>query len=303
MTIAALGFCLLAVLGGARVGRRAEATGYRLTGVIAAVVAYGVLASAVTLTASSAPLGVSVWQGAAIPAAVFGAGVLVGAFALRSDPFARFAPATRAIAGAALRAGASAVSLVVGTAAVLVAVLLAVHFGRIVGLYESLQAGALGATVLTVAQLALLPNSVVWAASWIVGPGFAVGTGTSVSPLAVETGPLPSLPLLGILPASAPAFGLAALLIPLGAAVASGVLVRIRSRPLDVHGVGWVLVALGAGVTAGVVLGVLAWWSAGAIGPGRLQDAGPNPWLVGAAAALEVAVGTALGLAAARPRD
>ncbi|MBW8872769.1 MAG: hypothetical protein JF618_11650, partial [Leifsonia sp.] len=45
-------------------------------------------------------------------------------------------------------------------------------------------------------------------------------------------------------------------------------------------------------------LGLLAWWSSGALGPGRLHDVGPNPWLVGALAAGEVAVAAAIGLAA-----
>jgi hypothetical protein len=58
------------------------------------------------------------------------------------------------------------------------------------------------------------------------------------------------------------------------------------------------LVALAIGVVAGVELGLLAWWSSGALGPGRLHDVGPNPWLVGGIAAAEVAVAAAIGLAA-----
>jgi hypothetical protein len=50
------------------------------------------------------------------------------------------------------------------------------------------------------------------------------------------------------------------------------------------------------GIVAGVELGLLAWWSSGAMGPGRLHDVGPNPWLVGSIAAAEVAVAAIVGL-------
>ena len=59
---------------------------------------------------------------------------------------------------------------------------------------------------------------------------------------------------------------------------------------------------LGMGVVGGVVLGLLAWWSGGAAGPGRLVEVGPNPVAVGALAALELGVGAVAGLAASTRR-
>jgi hypothetical protein len=55
------------------------------------------------------------------------------------------------------------------------------------------------------------------------------------------------------------------------------------------------------GAVAGVIAGLLAWWSGGAVGPGRLLNIGPNPWLVALFVALEVAVGGIVGLLARRP--
>jgi hypothetical protein len=63
------------------------------------------------------------------------------------------------------------------------------------------------------------------------------------------------------------------------------------------------LVVLGSAVFAGAVLGLLAWWSAGAVGPGRLQHAGPNPLFVAGAVAAEVLVGGAIGIAVRRHAD
>jgi len=58
---------------------------------------------------------------------------------------------------------------------------------------------------------------------------------------------------------------------------------------------------LGIGVVGGILLGLLAWISAGAAGPGRLVDVGPSPWLVGGVAAIEFGVAATVALFAGRP--
>jgi hypothetical protein len=55
------------------------------------------------------------------------------------------------------------------------------------------------------------------------------------------------------------------------------------------------------GVVAGILLGVLAWWSGGAIGPGRLVEVGPNPLLVGVIATVEVGIAACAGLMVPHP--
>jgi ammonia channel protein AmtB len=64
--------------------------------------------------------------------------------------------------------------------------------------------------------------------------------------------------------------------------------------PLAVLGV-----AAAGGVVGGLVFGFLAAASGGAAGPGRLAEVGPDPVAVGLVAALELAVGIGIGLAAA----
>jgi len=193
--------------------------------------------------------------------------------------------------------------MVLGASSVLVTVLLAVNYARVVGLYESLQAGVLGAVALTIGQLALLPNAVVWTASWLAGPGFAIGAGSTVAPAGSTIGPIPALPLLGILPQGTAEFAFVGLLVPLLAGFAAGYLTRARlarrSRPIASAG-RLTMIGIGIGCFAGVVIGLLAWFSAGAMGPGRLVDAGPNGWLVGLAVGAEVAVGALIGMFAAR---
>ena len=50
---------------------------------------------------------------------------------------------------------------------------------------------------LLLAQLALVPNALVWAASYALGAGFVMGAGSVVAPAGTELGMLPGLPLLG----------------------------------------------------------------------------------------------------------
>lgn len=331
VTIAVLGFALLAVLMGARTGIRAAETPHPWTGAIAAVVVYGALGAVIALTAGSALVAVSLWQGIVLPAFVFGLGVTIGLGvgaararrAVASDDRAatpvagswrprievwferHFSAGLRSEAAAALRAGTAASALVIAVAAVLVAVLLFGHFGTVVGLYEQVQAGFLGATALTVAQLALLPNAVIWTASWLLGPGFALGTGSSVSPVGTQVGPLPSLPLLGVLPEGSVALGFAGLLVPVLAGFLSATLLRRRMAQLPgavPSSARLVLIALAAGVAAGAQLGLLAWWASGSIGPGRLHDAGPNGFVVAGCAAAAIAVGALVGILRAARR-
>ncbi|MEO6826376.1 MAG: DUF6350 family protein [Microbacteriaceae bacterium] len=319
ITIAALGLGLLVAVLGVRTGLRAAASAYRPVGVLSAVLGYAAVATVVTFTAGSAVVQPSLWQGILLPTLVYGVAVILGAEvgqarlgeaptdaasrAIRAR-LASLSPAWRTGLAAALRAGTAVTACVVGVSAVLVAVLLVAGYGTVIGLYEGLQAGILGGAALTIGQLALLPNVVVWAASWLIGPGFAIGSGSSVSPLGTQLGPLPSLPLFGILPQHSAAIGFAGVLVPLLAGFWMAVLTRSRLAPASPSrgGLRWLaLVVLGIGIVAGIELGLLAWWSSGSLGPGRLHDVGPNPWLVAAVAAIEVTVSAAIGVAI-RPR-
>lgn len=195
-----------------------------------------------------------------------------------------------------LRAGTAATAIVIGLAALVLALLIFGNYGTVIGLYEQLQTGVVGGIALTVAQLAFLPNLVVWLAAWLIGPGFAIGTGSSVSPIGTALGPVPGLPVLGVIPAHGYAFGLAGIIVPLLAGFFAAALLRSTRRSPVGGPLAFVLTALGIGAVAGIELGLLAWWSSGAVGPGRLHDVGPDPLLVGALAAAEVAVAAAIGL-------
>jgi hypothetical protein len=309
VTIALLGFALLTLLLGARAGGRIAETGHRLLGSAVAVGLFAGGSLGVTWTALHAAARPSLAQGAILPAAVFGAGVLIGVLrARRGDGTGRLArwlddrpPLLRAGAGAALRAGIGAVAITVAVASVLVALLFVVRFADMIGLYETLHTEVVGGIALTAGQLALLPNLILWAAAWLVGPGFALGVGSHVSPVGTALGPIPALPVFGALPTGDSAFGFAGVLVPVVAAFFVGVAVRpALARALGPVGPLAVLgVAAAGGAVGGLLLGVLAAASGGAAGPGRLAEVGPDPVAVGLVAALEFALGIGIGLAAA----
>ncbi len=307
LTVAALGFALFTAVMAWRIGRRAAvAEAPRLT-IAVAVVTMLALGALIGLGAQHPIVQSALWQAVLFPAGIFTVGALLGA--LSFDPtvlgvppiLRRLDQRMRLLLARAISGGVAAAASIVAVAAGLVAVLIAVNYGTIVGLYETMQAGPLGGLALTLAQLSFLPVFIVWAASWLIGPGFAIGTGSSVSPALTQLGALPGVPLFGVLPHDPSPVGFAVVLVPIVLGIGVGVLTRrgLKFVP-DARELGLLGAAIGA--VGGVILGLLAWCAAGAIGPGRFTDAGPNPVLVGSIAALEIAVGAAIGLFALRER-
>ena len=72
--------------------------------------------------------------------------------------------------------------------------------GEFTAVDRTLAPVAVGAALLLLAQLAYVPNAVVWAISFTLGPGFAFGTGTVIAPTGSALGPLPAFPMLAALP-------------------------------------------------------------------------------------------------------
>jgi len=315
ITIAALGLGMLTLLLAVRAGRRVAETRHRALGLLVALGAFALASLGIAFSSIHELSRPSLVQSAILPALVFGVGFVIGMRAeLRHqqgddrspirDWVTRWSAETRAIVGTGLRAGVAAAAGVVLVASVVTALAIAVSYATIITLYESLQTGVLGGATLTLAQLAFVPNVVIWTASWLIGPGFAIGTGSSVSALGTQLGPIPAIPLLGALPSGDFAFGFLGLLVPVvtgflvGAMVGPGLRRRVEGRAVVVTGVL-------AGVGGGVVLGMLAWASAGSAGPGRLATVGPDPWAVGAWASIELAVALTIGMYASlkRPRS
>lgn len=195
------------------------------------------------------------------------------------------------IAGVALLGMVTASSLVF-------AVNLIAHYVDVISLSQQLHVDVIGTIVLFLVNLAYLPTMLIWTLSWIVGPGFSLGIGSSISPIAVVVGPVPGIPVLGAIPSSANAFALAIVLLVIASgAIASAAVLRTHraaggGRPnLKVMAV----YALKASIAVGIVVWIVTSLAVGSIGPDRLSVVGPNPWPVAGISALEIFAGIALG--------
>jgi len=174
---------------------------------------------------------------------------------------------------------------------------LAVHLNAYKAAVSALDPGVGGAALLLLAGLVYLPNSVIWAIAYMLGPGFSFGVGTAVSPSGSALGAIPAFPMLATLPvgdrAAFPAWlGFFVLALPyLAGALAGLMTVRIAPTPVLEAAPLWGLLT---GSLIAVIIGFGAKLSGGPLGAGRLATVGPAGPEAGLVAVLEVGVTAAL---------
>jgi hypothetical protein len=315
--VALLGIGLLTLLWGFRMGRRETTAAYPLLVWALAVGTLVLLSFSLVAFMPQQVVSMPLIDSLVRPALFLATGLAVAAWvgphsSGKSLLHSALPESLATILRAGFTAGSAAVAGVVSFAAVAVAVLLVASFARVITIFESLQPGVMGLIALAVAQLALLPTLIVWAATWIVGPGFSLGTGALVSPLGTNLQIVPALPVLGIVPTDPPVFAFAVVAIPVLAAFILGV--AVGPRVVDkggllsaLGGAGFLsqpLVKLAAtAAVAGAVSagfgGLLASLTSGSLGPGRFQLVGPDPAAVMLWWGLEVALGVLMGSIAA----
>jgi hypothetical protein len=229
-------------------------------GIVAAV--YGAVAAVLAAVATTADVTISVPRAAVAGFVVGGLGSVLGAGWQHRSSW-QISPDTRIV----LRGAARATAAVLGASFLLVMAILAVHARRAADLWAMLDPGVVGGIALAVACVLSLPTLTLWAASVLVGPGFALGTGTSVDLTGSDLGAIPGFPTLAALPAPGQ---FEPYVLALGAIMpATGIWAGTATHRVR-------LAAL-AGALAGLVLGVAIGISGGGIGPGRMADAGPPP--------------------------
>jgi hypothetical protein len=197
----------------------------------------------------------------------------------------------------AVAAGA-AVALLLAAGLALVVMALVLHADRVATLSGATGAGIVGGGGLVLLQLLLGPNAAIWGASWLSGPGFAVGTGTEVSPWGTTLGSVPALPMMAGLPSDAPSTAVAvlSLAVPLAAGVFAAVLLLRRLGPSTVGHAAFEGALVGP--AAGLAMMLLAFVSGGPLGDGRLAAVGPSPAWIGLAVAVQVGAWCAISAVA-----
>ena len=279
LTFVPLGLTLLCVYVAHRLGRWASLTSaatdtgtVALGGVVLAGI-YGVVALLTAVLASTPTAEPHLLR-------AFAGGVAVGLLGGGSGLAAGAGPAVPGWAGvpsavrAVLRGACAAVLLLATAASLLLAAALLVDLTAAANVLARLHVDGWGGALATVIVAAVTPNAVLLTGSYLLGPGFAVGAGTVVSPTSVVLGPVPAFPLLAALPdPGTPPWWTAALLAVPALAAATGMTLALRRDPTADFGVGAVrglLTGLGGAALVAVAVAV----AGGAVGPGRMAPVG-----------------------------
>ncbi|MGX1701136.1 cell division protein PerM [Microbacterium sp. NPDC055357] len=323
ISLAPLAFTAFTAIFAARSGRRASQAGAWITGVATGIIVFVAAAVLIALTGHLALAEVETWQAVLFPSLVFIVPALLGALvtewseagdgvvARLRDRVEMLSDGWSEVPGSIARGTAIVCTGLVGLGALATAVAVALGGGEIVALFEASHVDAFGATVMMLAQLAYLPTLIVWAMSFVAGPGFSVGMDTVVGPAGTQAGILPGIPVLGAVPESTTTWLLLLALLPVGLGAFAGWIARSRlaaagaaRRPDDAHDPlgARLVVAAGIAVGAAAIAALLATLASGSIGPGTLAYAGPEPGPLALAIGLETALGAGILLLSPRPR-
>jgi hypothetical protein len=264
--------------------------------------AHGVAAAVLAAVTETSEVRTSVVRAAFGAFAVGGVGAALGA-SLRHGRADALWFTERADVRAVVRGAGWGVVTLIGSSAVLLTALLVVHLDRAGDLWAMLDPGFWGGVSLAVVTLLAVPTGVLWTTSVLLGPGFALGTDTSVDLTGSHLGEVPGFPLLAALPAPGEFAGWVFVLglVPLAAGLAAGYRTPVTSTD-DQALLRRVGLGAAAGALAGFVVGLAVLLSAGGIGPGRMADAGPPPFTPLLVAVPVLAVGGALGAVLAHYR-
>ncbi|MFJ3757181.1 DUF6350 family protein [Streptomyces sp. NPDC090080] len=194
---------------------------------------------------------------------------------------------TRVRWGTAVRAALAGATVFLGGGTLLLAVSLVLHGEPARTSFLQLTEGWTGRFAVLLLCVALIPNAAVWAASYAVGPGFVLGAGHVVSPLAAHPAPLlPPFPLLAAVPAHGPGTSLnwlaGAVPLAAGCTMAWFVVGRAARRRWAAGRTAGVMVL--AALLCALLLAALAGLAGGPLGVAALSGFGPVWWQTGAAA-------------------
>ncbi|MFW0110776.1 DUF6350 family protein [Rothia sp. CCM 9416] len=326
MSLVPLGLTLIPLALCYRSGRRLARASYEgqfWEPLVGGMVAYSLVSAGISLISTDDYFTTSPVLAAIIPLWVTALGILAGGFAESRSlaamigvdaadwvkKFSQYSRWAGSYIWAMVRASLVGVMAYVAGGSLLLVTSLFVHWDKVVGLYQALHSGAVGGFALTLLQLGLLLNLVIYSMAWSSGAGFSLGVGTSVGPTGTSVGIMPSLPVLGALPHTAEPWGYIGLAVPLIAGAVGGwwffregenhfdewLSLKIRFRWIS-----WPLSTLGlaalAFIPSFILLFLLGWAAHGSLGLGRFTEVGPSPLLFGACGALLLVLGLIIGL-------
>ena len=118
-------------------------------------------------------------------------------------PFTLLCAATvgrRVALGQGFLYGSRIIALLLGASSIVFGISLLINISVVKNLTTALQPGIFGGFLLLLLNILYIPNAVVSTLAYFSGVGFAVGSGTLVSPTSYNLNKIPAMPLLGALP-------------------------------------------------------------------------------------------------------
>jgi hypothetical protein len=204
-------------------------------------------------------------------------------------PFTLLCAATvgrRVALGQGFLYGSRIIALLLGISSIVFGILLLLNISMVKNLTTVLQPGIFGGFLLLLLNILYIPNAIVSTLAYFSGVGFAVGSGTLVSPISFRLNKIPAMPLLGALPENKSLISLIGVLV----IVAAGALLVTWTISLDQK------VLVQSLIVAVLLAAFVGYSGSGALITDAMSAVGVSTWKFTVAIAAQLGLGAALAI-------
>ena len=204
-------------------------------------------------------------------------------------PFTLLCAATvgrRVALGQGFLYGSRIIALLLGISSIVFGILLLLNISMVKNLTTVLQPGIFGGFLLLLLNILYIPNAIVSTLAYFSGVGFAVGSGTLVSPISFRLNKIPAMPLLGALPENKSLISLIGILV----IVAAGALLVTWTISLDQK------VLVQSLIVAVLLAAFVGYSGSGALITDAMSAVGVSTWKFTVAIATQLGLGAALAI-------
>ena len=204
-------------------------------------------------------------------------------------PFTLLCAATvgrRVALGQGFLYGSRIIALLLGISSIVFGILLLLNVSMVKNLTTVLQPGIFGGFLLLLLNILYIPNAVVSTLAYFSGVGFAVGSGTLVSPTSFRLNKIPAMPLLGALPENKSLIALIGVLV----IVAAGALLVTWTISLNQR------VLVQSYMVAVLLAAFVGYSGSGALITDAMSAVGVSTWKFTLAIAVQLGLGAALAI-------
>lgn len=182
--------------------------------------------------------------------------------------------------------GSRIIALLLGISSIIFGLSLLINISMVKNLTTVLQPGIFGGFLLLLLNILYIPNAIVSTLAYFSGVGFAVGSGTLVSPTSFRLNKIPAMPLLGALPEGKSLISLLGVLI----VIAAGALLVTWTISLNQR------VLVQSLIVAVLLAAFVGYSGSGALITDAMSAVGVSPWKFTLAIAVELGLGALLAL-------